>query len=189
VLKSLTILSIVAALVQISGGACLAGNQAGLLRVMPVASWGAGQPESAAGQPKAADSQTAAGQRSNNDGRQLAVAVPKAKETRSTENKLGPTKSPAKTLSASATSNSREFEEAVDVVSVTAKRLAKEGGMRFGEYSRWFSALFKQQQAPPVITPAAPNYAMGRLSHAETVTPKHPLWMLRDGRLKTVTVQ
>jgi hypothetical protein len=188
VLKSLTILSIVAALVQISGGACLAGNQAALLRVMPVASWGAGQPESAAGQPQSADSQTA-GQRANNDGRQIAVALPKAKETRSTENKLAPTKSPAKPLSASANSNSREFEEAVDVVSVTAKRLAKEGGMRFGEYSRWFSALFKQQQAPPVITPAAPNYAMGRLSHAEAVTPKHPLWVLRDGRLKTVTVQ
>jgi hypothetical protein len=178
-LKGLTnLLTAGVLLVHYSASACLAGNQAALLKVMPVASWGASQAE-------AVNDQASAGKSSNNNGGQIAIALPQSKEAKNTEPKLAGVKS----LSASAASGSRDFDEALAVVSVTAKRLAKEGGKRFGDYSQGFSALFKQQQAPPVITPGAPNCSIRRLSHAEPVTPKHPLWMLRDGRLKTVTVQ
>jgi hypothetical protein len=178
-LKGQTILLLVGLLAQFSP-AGLAGNQAGLPKVMPVASWGA----SGADQNRAIDHASLRPQ-SNNNGRQIAIALPKSKKSESTDHKL----SSAKPLSASAASGSRDIDEALDVVSVTAKKLAKEGGKRLGEYSRWFNALFRQQQAPPVITPAAGAYPRLRLSHAEPVTPKHPLWVLPDGRLKTVTVQ
>jgi len=175
---------------------------------MPVSSWGGSQTPAVETQPAVPD-------RSGKIGGKSGLTLPNTNETQGkalttaanvaapdTALKAQTASAQAKSLKAAAnsqtqgkslspteTSASREIDKTLNLVGVTATRLAKEGALRLGEYSRWFDGLFKQRQAPPVITPAAANYGMRRLSRAEPVTPKHPLWMLRDGRLKTVTVQ
>lgn len=117
--------------------------------------------------------------RSDNSGRQIAMA---------------PAKLP-KAEVASDVATSKQVAEFSDAVNVTARRLTKEGSKQFAQFSRWIALLWKQQTSPPRMTPASgPAFTSapdGLHSYKgqpmRAVTPKHPLWLLTDGRVKTVT--
>ena len=140
----------------------------GAKTVMPVsASWGSEQSMNHS--------------RSDNSGRQLALA---------------PAKLPKAEISSDVASV-KQMAEFTDVVSVTARRVSKEGSRQFAQLTRWFALLLKQQSTTPTITPAAgPAFSAQtdriqsyRGQAMRSVTAKHSLWLLTDGRMKTVTAQ
>jgi hypothetical protein len=118
---------------------------------------------------------------SDNSGRQLALA---------------PRKLPKAEISSDVAS-AKQIAELTDAVTVTARRVSKEGSKQFAQLTRWFALLWKQQTTPPTMTPAA-GPALSAQSDSiqsyrgqpmRSVTSKHPLWLLTDGRMKTVTAQ
>jgi len=87
--------------------------------------------------------------------------------------------------------------EFTDAVSVTARRVSKEGSKQFAQLTRWFALLLKQQSTTPTITPVAGPALSAQTDSNQSyrgqamrsVTAKHPLWLLTDGRMKTVAAQ
>jgi hypothetical protein len=140
----------------------------GAKTVMPVsASWGS--------------EQSLMHSHADNSGRQLALA---------------PTKLP-KTEVSSDVASEKQMAEFTDAVTVTARRVSKEGTKQFAQLTRWFALLWKQQTSAPAITPAASPALSVQTNTMQSyhgqpmrsVTAKHPLWLLTDGRMKTVTAQ
>jgi hypothetical protein len=117
----------------------------------------------------------------DNSGRKLALAAARLPEADTTAD----------------VANSRQMAEFTDAVAVTARRVSKEGSKQLAQLTRWFALLLKQQSTTPTITPAAGPLLSNQDASPRTyrgqamrsVTPKHPLWLLTDGRIKTVTAQ
>jgi hypothetical protein len=109
---------------------------------------------------------------------------------------LAPCKLPKAETSADVAS-AKQMAELTDAVTVTARRVSKEGSKQFAQLTRWFALLWKQQTTPPTMTPSAgpalstqnDSIRSYRGQPMRSVTAKHPLWLLTDGRMKTVTAQ
>lgn len=118
---------------------------------------------------------------SDNSGRQLALAP----------------RTLPKTETSADVASAKQLAELTDAVSVTARRISKEGSKQFAQLTRWFALLWKQQTTTPTMTPAAgpalstqnDSIQSYRGQPMRSVTAKHPLWLLTDGRMKTVTAQ
>jgi hypothetical protein len=153
--KELSAIFVAVVLIESSFAVCFAGNQAVLLRVMPVSSWG----------PVQTDVQEchAVGARASNNS--------------------------AKQIDWTALAASKDFERTINFFNFATKQLSKEGGKRLGESRLWLASLFKSKPPAHVIAPAAPISTVNRISHAQAVSGKHPLWLLPNGRLKSVTLR
>jgi hypothetical protein len=95
----------------------------------------------------------------------------------------------AKQIDETAHADSKDFDRAINFFNYAAKQLSKEGGKRLVQSQLWLAGLFKAKPPPHLIVPKAPIAAVNQISHAQAVSGKYPLWLLPNGRLKTVTRQ
>lgn len=72
--------------------------------------------------------------------------------------------------------------DATSACAVVKERLEKLTGTRVDQVTAWTARMYKQFMSPPVMTPAAGPYVIDRYMHA-------PLYVTRDGRLKTVVAR
>ncbi len=73
-------------------------------------------------------------------------------------------------------------QDTASAFGVVKDRLEKLTGTRFEQVTAWAARTYKQFTSPPVMTPAAGPYVVDRYMHA-------PMYLTREGRLKTVTAR